>query len=379
MSAGMQLPSGPTYINWSPEQGNVGYGVQSLVDQLRTTPQQGGLSGYGVPQVPVSGGLSAEELGALRGGVGGVGAPAMGGGLTALESAGGGGFPNPLAPFSAAKGALTNPLSGGLKGIAGRVGPAIGYYTAGQVAGGVNNAFGGFEGGYQGDVTAGLKGIGAGAAVGSMIAPGPGTVIGAAIGSGLAAKNAFDDLQSVNAYSDVVDKFNNVDRHMPKSMQDDARQAALRIHNDKSIPLSQKATVLSQLIDQMKQAKAVNKQATTIPTATKAQLKIQAQMADSMQKIGAGVISNGDAAAASIRAGIPNADPRLQPLMENDAMTREQRGREIVAAQTGATYIQPQIDQMTAQLQQLVALRQQLSQQGSGGSLTQSLAAASGK
>lgn len=322
------------------------------------------MSGYGVPTMPISGGLDAGELAALRGGGG-------------IQSAAMNALPSEVAAASGGEGLLSrlgaagfqNPMAGGVKGALGNAAKGFGFYLAGQGGAAANNMLGGPP-----ELSGALQGAGTGAGIGMMFGA-PGAGVGAVIGGAAGAlQGPISDLGAVEDYNDVVDKFVNVEKHMPDSMKKAARHAALQIHNDDSIPLGQKATVLKQLIGQMRDAKTNKHAASKVPEATKAQLKVQQQMADAMAKIGEGVVTNGDAAAATIRASIPGADPRMAAMMENDAMTRSQRAREIVAAQTGATYMQPQIDRMDAQLAQLIQLRQQLSQQGGGQSLTQALA-----
>jgi hypothetical protein len=384
MNAGMQLPGGPPPISWTPEGGNIGYGVQSLIDQLRGSQGgAGGLAGYGTPTVPVSGGLAEDEIAALRNQAmsGGAAAPAAAADLAggAGEVAGGvegaGGAAGLLARLG-----MSSPLAGGVKGLMGNVPGALGYAVGGQLAGLANSKLGGFEGQYQGDVTGALKGAGTGAALGSFLG-GPGAVIGGVAGGAYGALSGpISDLSAVNKYSKLVDQFLAVNRHMPQDMRADAKSAALQIHNA-DVPLAQKPQLLSQLIDQMRNAKQQNKATqaqAALPPEDARQLAIRAEMAAQMNKIGQSSVDTNNALAQAENNSIAQLDPRFAPIVANDAAQRQAFGHNVQNSLTAATYVQPQIDQMNAQLARLAQLQQSLSAQGGGQSIASLLAQQAG-
>lgn len=382
---GMSLqPYGGAYTNYVGGQGELGAGSGQLALGAGSNPASATMG----PS------LAAEELSALRnqamsGAGDAAGAFEAGGGVTGLgelgagatEAGGATGLLSRLAGITGTSG--MGPM-GALKTFGARAPMAIGAAAVGQGLAKLNDTFGG---GYnlhtpigvvnQGDVSAELRGAGTGAGIGTMILPGWGTAFGALGGAAVGgATNVLNDYAAVNKYGDLVDKFINVNKHMPKAMRADAKAAALQVHNSDGT-IAQKATEMSKLIGQMQKVHAqyaAQKGQPAIPVEDARQLAIRAEMASQMNKISQSAVDQGDALAASERASIPNLDPRLAPLVENDAANRAAYGRQMQESLVGSTYMQPQIDAMNAQLAQLAQLQQSLQAQGGGQSIAQLLA-----
>lgn len=344
MSPGMQLP-GQAPISWTPSTGNVGYNGAQLMQQLQQL------------QGVTPGGTSPGGLGAGLGAAAGVGEEAAAGGglLAKLGQAG-----------------FSSPLSGGLKGGLGRAGVGVGLAAAGQVGGAVNQAVGGPQ-----DLTGALKGAGTGAGIGAMFGL-PGAAVGGVAGGAIGALSGpVSDLHAVNQYSDLIDKaYLPALKALPKKYHADAREAALSIHNNSAIPLSQKSAALQQLVQAMGTYAKGNKNvfmggggaaggAASGPDLTKRALQVQMEMTNMMNQMGQQGVNQGDAMAQSIRAQIPNVAPQLAPILEQDASARAAYGRQAQQAYTGAANAAPVVAQMQAQLAQLAQLQQQAQSSGS--------------
>jgi hypothetical protein len=193
----------------------------------------------------------------------------------------------------------------------------------------------------------------------------PGAVVGGVLGGAYGAlKGPLADKKAVELYDKQVDAYLAARKELPKGMRGDAKKAALAIHNNDAIPLTQEPAALAALVQQMGAA-TQQKKALGGGDLTKRALQVQLEMTNMMNNIGNQAVGSGDAMAASIRAGIPNASPELQPLLERDAADRAAFGRTLQTAYTGATYAQPQIAKMDAQLALLRQLQQQMAAQSS--------------
>jgi hypothetical protein len=181
-----------------------------------------------------------------------------------------------------------------------------------------------------------------------------------------AATGLFDvahDNATVDKYSDQLKAFNKAIAKLPKDQREylndlavDAYHQGNRTHDyDAVLKYTKK---LTKTAIQQRGFNIQNKQ--VLDQQTRRQLAIQAAMSEVMNRQAQVMADQGSAAAASIRANPLYQDPRMQPIMEYDAATRDAYGKQMQSAFTGAAYIQPQIDQMNDQLAQYQQLLQQI-------------------
>jgi hypothetical protein len=303
---------------------------------------------------PPEGAVLSGEAGAFAPGVAGLaeqagGAVAANPGLLGTLRAG--------LPWAGGAGA-----GGALSTLASRAAPAMGLMIGGKVLAGLGRAAGVPEDFNQAVDAAGTYG-----GIGYGIAGPIGGLAGGTAGLvKTAATGLFDvahDNATVDKYSDQLKAFNKAIAKLPKDQREylndlavDAYHQGNRTHDyDAVLKYTKK---LTKTAIQQRGFNIQNKQ--VLDQQTRRQLAIQAAMSEVMNRQAQVMADQGSAAAASIRANPLYQDPRMQPIMEYDAATRDAYGKQMQSAFTGAAYIQPQIDQMNDQLAQYQQLLQQI-------------------
>lgn len=388
--------------------------VNALRSQVANNPSLGQFAERQMPNVVQAPGMAEQltgDVNALRGTAGLGGAP-----TGTAAAAGEGGLLSQLRAGVTGSGGLSDALAltpgAGVMGAAKTLGARAGAGTLFALAPNaigmgveafgpqIEDALGLAKGSTKGAAQAGAD-VGTGALVGTMIFPGPGTLVGAALGGlkdivPLAGELVSDITGSgvaqqwgkaTGQFNKIITKTNtkNIGKQGVKYLNENYYPAGQEIMRQaKAGEITHDAAVAGmQKLNKMMQSDIVKlrNQHATGTTSKRNRTAVQIQMGQAMEKLAAGSRLQGAAAQSTLNnlAADPNM-AAVAPILQASGELRNQWGNTMADAYTGAAYLDIPEKRLDAKLAEMRQLQQQIAAQkastsGSGSSSLASLAA----